>query len=707
MNDNYRARPPQPGPTCEYFAPLLPLLGQERLNPGDSSRLRQHLATCAYCQSELASYDWLDNALARHFGPAPRGPLSPADIRELTSRAYRPRIPLQEPMLEVEASGNHHAPRPTVMLPPERPQSAWRRRRLLSILGTAAAILVIVAASLALFKSHSPSKTGSPTPTTSVQPSGILPSFSDWRIAYIGANGVLHAISQDGLIDSSTSNLPMLTQHPGFHIASAGVSPDGHFFAYGNDQIYIINLATQNASRLAIQTIPMIPYGLYWSPDSKWLAVYDNQKWSLVDVNKPQEPLLSTRIPSDKGILGWIDTTHVLAVTGHNAANGSFSLDSVDVFTGAQKTIATVLNGNLGAMGMVISPDGKRVLLYTQPPGEGATSNAFSPFIEVIDTSTGQKHTLPQIAQKTGADFASVAWKPDSDTIAVTGGLPINSKITSWVLDVTADTATKLPSQDFPVGWAPDTGALILSTSSDFQVTNTPHKISIMHSMSPSPTQALPTVLVQAAYSLPFVGFVRTASLSTPTPTPTPTTSTGDCSTTNGPILPPPGAGTPVPTIPLTTWATYTDNANGFRINYPNGWQSTDSTCGVGHLDLFFTNYHMEQVLSPGLPPGAIKIELSLVPGSESGSQSALDFWNQIQQADQQAVGGPACPSFTTRQLQVAGRDSVEGGCPALNWDLYIIPDHKYMLEITESAASGIVPSDVLTQMVNSLIFTN
>lgn len=55
----------------------------------------------------------------------------------------------------------------------------------------------------------------------------------------------------------------------------------------------------------------------------------------------------------------------------------------------------------------------------------------------------------------------------------------------------------------------------------------------------------------------------------------------------------------------------------------------------------------------------------------------------------------------------MAGRDAVEGGCPALNWDSFIIPDGKYMLDITEIAANGIAPSAVLTQMVTSLTFTN
>ena len=168
MNDHNRARPPQPGPACEYFAPLLPLVGQERLNPRDSSSLRQHLATCDYCQSELDSYTWLDDTLARHFGPAPRGPLSPGDIRELTSRAYRPRTNVPEPMPAPESLSNHHQQRPSAAFRLAPPQPARRGRRVISILSAVAAVLVIAAVSLALFESRTPTngKPNGSTPTT-------------------------------------------------------------------------------------------------------------------------------------------------------------------------------------------------------------------------------------------------------------------------------------------------------------------------------------------------------------------------------------------------------------------------------------------------------------------------------------------------------------------------------------------------------------
>jgi hypothetical protein len=120
---------------------------------------------------------------------------------------------------------------------------------------------------------------------------------------------------------------------------------------------------------------------------------------------------------------------------------------------------------------------------------------------------------------------------------------------------------------------------------------------------------------------------------------------------------------------------------------------------------LILHNYPYTPAGGPGFPAGAIKIELDV--RDNFSSMTALDFWAQEMQADQQGVGGPACPSFTTRQLQVAGQGAVEGGCPSQHGDSYYVPDGKFMLVIGEVTGNGVQPSDLLTQMINSLAFTS
>jgi hypothetical protein len=136
-----------------------------------------------------------------------------------------------------------------------------------------------------------------------------------------------------------------------------------------------------------------------------------------------------------------------------------------------------------------------------------------TPFVEVIDTASGQKRQLPNITQHTSASFASVAWKPGTETVAVqaeVGVGPVTAH--DWLLDLTYDTAASLPGDQFPVGWAPDTGALVFCNALQADPSETPPTISIMP--SPATSAAAPTLLVQAVYSLPFVGFVRTAQRS-------------------------------------------------------------------------------------------------------------------------------------------------------------------------------------------------
>ncbi len=328
-------------------------------------------------------------------------------------------------------------------------------------------------------------------------------------MAYIGQDGTLHAISQNGASDSRASAaggaLPLVEQSS-YAVFSAGTSPDGHYFAYSSDQTYIINLAVHNVPALPLASLAYAPSALCWSPDSKRLAIDDaSQGWSIIDVVTDQAMPVPGSVAAQAELLGWIDATHLLGLTGH-VGDSTRALLSLDVSSGAQRTIATVSTGSLSNPIFVLSPDGKQVLLYNIVGGEGSTI-PYRPFVAVINTATGQQQPLPKIAQITNGGFESVAWKPGTETVAVSG---------PWLLDLARDTAIHLPGDQFPLGWAPDTGALVLSDLRDLQdealpggaivPSAVPHLISIMPSLS-----AAPQVLVQAAYALPFVGFVRTA----------------------------------------------------------------------------------------------------------------------------------------------------------------------------------------------------
>ncbi len=281
-------------------------------------------------------------------------------------------------------------------------------------------------------------------------------------MAYIGQDGTLHAISQNGASDSRASAaggaLPLVEQSS-YAVFSAGTSPDGHYFAYSSDQTYIINLAVHNVPALPLASLAYAPSALCWSPDSKRLAIDDaSQGWSIIDVVTDQAMPVPGSVAAQAELLGWIDATHLLGLTGH-VGDSTRALLSLDVSSGAQRTIATVSTGSLSNPIFVLSPDGKQVLLYNIVGGEGSTI-PYRPFVAVINTATGQQQPLPKIAQITNGGFESVAWKPGTETVAVSG---------PWLLDLARDTAIHLPGDQFPLGWAPDTGALVLSDLRDLQ----------------------------------------------------------------------------------------------------------------------------------------------------------------------------------------------------------------------------------------------
>ncbi len=243
-----------------------------------------------------------------------------------------------------------------------------------------------------------------------------MPTFSDWRVAYIGQDGALHVISQDGASDSRASvaggALPLMEQ-TSYDVLSAGISPDGQYFAYGSDQRYIINLAARSAPTLPLVTVADAPSALCWSPDSKRLAIASSQGWSIVAVATDQATLVPGSVAAQAQLPGWINGAHLLGLTG-NTGDSTRVLLSLDISSGVQHTIATISTGNLSNPIFVLSPDGKQVLLYNVAGGEGNTI-PYRAFVAVIDTATGQQQPLPKIAQLTNGGFITVAWKPGKE----------------------------------------------------------------------------------------------------------------------------------------------------------------------------------------------------------------------------------------------------------------------------------------------------
>ncbi|HKW19938.1 MAG TPA: zf-HC2 domain-containing protein, partial [Ktedonobacterales bacterium] len=97
------------GPECARYAELLPQFRQGTLTHAEEMSLRAHLATCGYCQAQLADYDRLDAALYTYIGRFARTAPAADDLVRLAVT----RVPSTSP-----AQLNHH-----------QSQASWESRR--------------------------------------------------------------------------------------------------------------------------------------------------------------------------------------------------------------------------------------------------------------------------------------------------------------------------------------------------------------------------------------------------------------------------------------------------------------------------------------------------------------------------------------------------------------------------------------------------
>ncbi len=151
-----------PSPECAALGPLLPLAPHDLLNEDQTTILQAHLANCAACRAELATYDRIEVALRHVFAPAP-GALPPFSREEIMRL-------LQHPAERVTSSTSPLAP---LELPPQK-----RSRRSGSFLALVAAlILVLLAVGIFRFPGLHPQSAGTGTPVPSQITYGDLSSF--------------------------------------------------------------------------------------------------------------------------------------------------------------------------------------------------------------------------------------------------------------------------------------------------------------------------------------------------------------------------------------------------------------------------------------------------------------------------------------------------------------------------------------------------
>lgn len=720
MSMNHRPRTLRPGPECAEYAPLLALVGQEDLDDHDTNGLRHHLATCAYCQRELQGYNALDAALSRHFGAPARPPLSRDDVFQMMQEDYRPASDAadfqDEPAAPYDEPPRRSTPMPAP-LPSRAPRPLARRprpRRALSIFSAIAAVLVIALAAAALFASHKgpPNVGNQPTPA---------PSATSGPQSYIAQTG------------DELNGISMLSPTDGWMVGDNPTIGSTLILHYVNGlwmQVASPKGRDLNAQYLTLREVAMVSASEGWAVGSyqpgtnqtAGLILHDvHGRWvTQSTLNNLALESIFMRSPTD----GWIGGSE--GCCGPNAGQAillhydgtAWNKVSVPGFDVSQVVMTSAsegwavgsqqVNGFDGPLGSLLHYTGGKwsavkvagideVLALSLPAANGGwlvglhflTSRVSNALYAGIPSQVVLAHyngkswtavTTTEVSTYANATLSSISLASPTEGWAVGTYSTNNGDAAPLYYHLSGGMWKRVD------GPGPGTLSRVFTLSAD-DAWATGGNASILHYHNGAWELLNPG-------SLPATPTPETVN-GTPIATP--------CTSQSGPSLQPPGQGTPVTIFPFTGWATYSNTAYHFTINYPKGWPN-DGLCSDAQ-SLIVHNYDYSQNTGPGFPPGAIKIELDV--RDNSAGMTALEFWNQEMQADQQGVGGPPCPSFTTRQLQIAGRSAVKGGCPGLRWDSYYIPDGKFMLVISEYAANGIDPSALLTQMVNSLTFTN
>lgn len=183
MNTIDTSSHPKPTPICASFAAILPVLDEPGIDARQASEARAHLATCAYCQAQMAGYYRLETAMRRSLGPS--GTPRPRTEDIMSDLLNDPKS--EQPTLDAA----------TPLKPAPRAPRPGRKRRFLSGLAALAAVLVIVILAAGIFAARNhptPGTTSAPTPRppapgtkSGLNDVAMVSASEGWAVGYTDA----------------------------------------------------------------------------------------------------------------------------------------------------------------------------------------------------------------------------------------------------------------------------------------------------------------------------------------------------------------------------------------------------------------------------------------------------------------------------------------------------------------------------------------
>ncbi len=199
LNGKHRQPGPVPGPLCGSYTHVLPVL-DDLTDMRLVADTRAHLADCAWCRAQRATYDRFDEALRLHFAPDAM-PFLPINARELAMSDIHDPVATAVPPDEADEAADDGALQLTITplsIPPRPPR---RSLRLATGAASLAAVLVISLLAGLIFVSHGRPQSASnrhATATPAIAPGsqvslaaiGMSSETDGWAIGQVmGQNG--------------------------------------------------------------------------------------------------------------------------------------------------------------------------------------------------------------------------------------------------------------------------------------------------------------------------------------------------------------------------------------------------------------------------------------------------------------------------------------------------------------------------------------
>ena len=397
MSDNHVTPRPAPQPLCAVFAPLLPLLHSGELTVPEQAQVEAHLADCAWCQNQLTTFDIMDAALLRHYGPA----FNERSEAALVDTSYRSGTRRNLTLEDIMKADQQQTRTTTVqqLRAPTRPQTA--RMPGIAALGAIAAVLLVAILAALIFALHgSPSH---PVATHPTIPPGqgwthAGPPWADWIVFAPSAPGTAYLCGTPGNTDPNR-------QAP---VALALSQDSGRTWHSWTTSVRagacVIDVDPTNAHDLLLEVAPCLIPGGASCPDQLFRSGDGGHSWRLValpaapagsfsgpDVEEFQwawqgstlfvspspagtEPQTLVAVSVAEGPFVWVNQTALLAglPAGGQQIN-NLSANTVGVFvdfsgTSSPSTILTKVSTDQGATWSVFQPQyqGKKVQLVDQ-----------------------------------------------------------------------------------------------------------------------------------------------------------------------------------------------------------------------------------------------------------------------------------------------------------------------------------------------------